>query len=159
MAIDFTRIRRIQSKAIKLAIVLLFFTAICLLITSSTQRFPPLPPPVALLATDGRTNTLGSTTRTDMPELTTDLNTLRSTTSKYAYATLFTEGAEKEEDDKYLICTRMLTYQLLHDPAHVPRDRFRSSCSSLQASHIQNDIDSKAKAPQWSKCLPRISHG
>ncbi|GIZ49361.1 hypothetical protein CKM354_001239100 [Cercospora kikuchii] len=61
MAIDLTRIRRIQSKARKLAIVLLFFTAICLLITSSTQSFPPLPRSIALHATDGRTNTLGPT--------------------------------------------------------------------------------------------------
>lgn len=46
--------------------------------------------------------------------------TFRTIKSNYAFATFLAETAneatEAEEDDKYLICTRMLAYQLLHDP-------------------------------------------
>lgn len=47
-------------------------------------------------------------------------NTLSTTRSKYAYATFLSElddeVTQKDQDDVYLTCTRMLAYQLLHDP-------------------------------------------
>ena len=45
------------------------------------------------------------------------IKTLNTTKSKYAYATFYVEDAPEEEEDRYLICIRMLNYQLLHDPA------------------------------------------
>lgn len=50
----------------------------------------------------------------------TTLNTVSNTKSKYAYATFLSElddeVTQKDQDDVYLTCTRMLAYQLLHDP-------------------------------------------
>ena len=40
----------------------------------------------------------------------------QSTTSKYAYATFLAETNNKADEEYYLIGTRMLIYQLLHDP-------------------------------------------
>ncbi|PPJ52194.1 hypothetical protein CBER1_10360 [Cercospora berteroae] len=108
-------------------------------------------------------------------KLTTNINTLQSTTSKYAYATLFTEGAEREEDDKYLICTRMLTYQLLHDPAtrtersipfivlvppsvsHLKRHRLQSEGATVVEVPTTNFSWMKPGRDRWAHVMDKLN--